>query len=78
MVIDEWPIRSCTVFPGNSKPPSLRRLMHHEAKKSRSACKPVYLAFPSTVMPALTCIGAKPRKQDVGVRLDLAGRVRES
>jgi hypothetical protein len=46
---------------GNSSPPSILRLMHHEAKKCRNACKPVYFAtktaFPlasRTVLPSLS------------------------
>jgi hypothetical protein len=31
------PSRCCTVLIGSSKPPSVLRLMHHEAKKWRSA-----------------------------------------
>ena len=31
IVIEAWPRRLCTSFSGNSRPPSTRRLMHHDA-----------------------------------------------
>ena len=31
IVIDECPRRSCTTLAGSSRPPSARRLMHHDA-----------------------------------------------
>jgi hypothetical protein len=36
-VIEECPSRSCTTLAGSSRPPSVSRLIHHEAKKCRSA-----------------------------------------
>src|SRR5262249_17260831 len=58
----EWPRRSCTFLSGSSRPPSARRLIHHEAEKWRRAGRAVYLAFPlASVMPAAVREGEKPR-----------------
>lgn len=53
MTMVEWPRRCCTVLIGNSKPPSRRRLMLHEAKKCRKVWIPGYFGlFAASTTPA--------------------------
>src|SRR5260370_42277070 len=62
MLIDECPSRSDTVLSGSSRPPSTRRPRHHDAKKCRKLCRPVYFALPSlSLTPAATCSGHPAR-----------------
>jgi len=55
-VIDACPMSAWTAFGGSSRPPSDRALMHHDAKKCRKECRPVYFGSPdlSTTEAAFT------------------------
>src|SRR5262249_10188156 len=57
--MEPCPSKPCTTLAGSSRPPSARRLMHHDAKKCRKACKAYLGLRPLVTTPAATITGTR-------------------